>query len=141
MQSCVDYELNSKFEMWIAGGMQYTAETMDIDLKDVKENLDLVDYTGAGMVQSTDSAIGCGAGNAKGHLDVNFCSKDYTKPVVQKTVEEEKDSWEIKQTTKMGKENITFFTGAMTLIGGVFVGVISKFKKENKENNQNKKSR
>lgn len=105
LQSKVDYDLTEKLEVWIAGGEQFTGETQDIPLssvvpsESVKENI-----PGADIIQATDSAVGAGAGNYNGHLDVNFSYYDYT----------EKDVTGSKKSTYPEKE---FQRDDTTLIG------------------------
>lgn len=80
LQSQVDYDLTERMEVWIAGGEQFTGETRDIPLstvvpsEQVRENI-----PGATIIQSTDSAVGAGAANHEGHLDINFSYYDYAK--------------------------------------------------------------
>ena len=85
IKSCLSPEKLNQLEKWIAGGDQYYGETRSIDLEDVKPSRVLNMNYGATMAQSTDSAINSGAGNSKGHVDVNFSTIDYAN---QKTVYE-----------------------------------------------------
>lgn len=80
LASCVDYNLADKFEVWIAGGNQYTAEKYDIDFNDVVPSTNILNSETfkANMAQSTDSCVGAGAGNSLGHLDIDFSMVDYT---------------------------------------------------------------
>lgn len=83
LQECVDYPLSEKFEIWIAGGKQYGDETRtedNIEFKNVvaSDVLDDQEFN-ATMAQSTNVAINAGAGDSRGHLDINFCTVDYTK--------------------------------------------------------------
>lgn len=81
IKECVgsDYEITDKLHLWLAGGPQYTGENYDIDLSKVKNPESIFNkYPNATMAQATDSAINCGAGNSRGHLDINFSMIDYT---------------------------------------------------------------
>lgn len=80
LQGLVNYPLEDHFELWVAGGDQYTSEKEDIPLEKVRPSSLLEENPAISMVQSTDSAVNSGAGNGKGHLDVNFSRKDYSKP-------------------------------------------------------------
>ena len=79
LASCVDYELSDKMQIWIAGGEQYTGETISIDIDMIQPSVVLEKDYGATIAQSTDSAINGGAGNHRGHLDVNFSTVDYSE--------------------------------------------------------------
>ena len=94
IQRCIDYDLSTKFQIWIAGGEQYKVET---DLKDVKVPYVFNEGYNATIAQATDSAINCGAGNSKGHLDVNFSYVDYTK---EKSLDNNKDDDLVENTIK-----------------------------------------
>jgi len=76
LSSCVDYDLSSEFEVWIAGGDQYVASKKDLPFETIVPSK-VLDNEGVSMAQSTDSAVGAGAGNGKGHLDINFSKVDY----------------------------------------------------------------
>lgn len=80
LKECVNYDLSDKFEIWVAGGPQYTGEKIDIPLEEVKYPETLVEkLPDVSVFQATDSAIGTGAGNHLGHLDINYTDVDYTK--------------------------------------------------------------
>ncbi len=79
LQSKVDYDITERFQVWIAGGEQYTGETTDIALDDVVPSASVKEKNpGAKIIQATDSAIGGGAGNSQGHLDINYSYCDYS---------------------------------------------------------------
>lgn len=82
LQSCLPYDLTEKLEVWLIGGDQYTGGKKDILLEDVKPSESLKNKVpGAALVQATDSAIGTGAGNHNGHLNVSYSYRDYTEKV------------------------------------------------------------
>ncbi len=86
MQSKVNYDLADKFQIWIAGGEQYTGGKYDIPLEDVRPSASVKDnIPAASIVQTTDSAVGTGAGDGRGHLDINFSYYDYTEKTVTGT--------------------------------------------------------
>lgn len=123
IQSCVDYPVAKELQVWIAGGDQYYGETKDIELEDVRPSsvLDNESY-GATMGQSTDSAINSGAGNSKGHVDVNFSTIDYTD---QETVYEN-DLYETKQFERTDGELLAGAIGAgaaVVLAGGAAIAI------------------
>lgn len=76
----VDYNIGDKFEVWIAGGDQYTSEKSNIDFNDVLPSTGILnsEVYKANMAQSTDSCVGAGAGNDRGHLDIDYSMVDYT---------------------------------------------------------------
>lgn len=80
LQAMVNYPLEDHFELWVAGGEQYTAGKQDIPLEEVKPSSILEDNSAISMAQATDSAVNSGAGNGRGHLDINYSVKDYSKP-------------------------------------------------------------
>lgn len=80
LQALVNYPLEDHFELWIAGGEQYTSGKEDIPLEEVRPSSLLEENPAISMVQSTDSAVNSGAGNGKGHLDINFSGIDYSNP-------------------------------------------------------------
>ena len=81
LQSRVNYPLEDHFELWVAGGEQYTAGKQDIPLEEVRPSSILEENKAISMAQATDSAVNSGAGNGKGHLDINFSVKDYSDPL------------------------------------------------------------
>ncbi len=136
LQECVDYDLGEKFELWIAGGDQYTGENQDVLFEDVVPSSVLNKDYGAVMAQSTDSAIGAGAYNGLGHLDINFCLVDYTKELVNTDSVASEDEFSIKEFNRvdypLALGSIAFAIGS---VGGA-IGVIkhkSKKKIKRKE--------
>lgn len=130
LQSCVDEDLTEVLEVWIAGGEQYTGGTQSIPFEEitasdsVKENI-----PGAATVQSTDSAVGAGAGNDEGHLDINFSYKDYTdKNVIGTTTE----TFAIKEFDRVDGEMIGIAAGGVILVGGSATGIALAMRKKNK---------
>ncbi len=132
LQSCVDYKISDKMEVWIAGGDQYYGETRSIDLDDVRPSSVLDADYGATMAQSTDSAINSGAGNAKGHIDVNFSTVDYAN----QAVEYENEIYDIKDFDRTDVELMSMFAlggAAMSVIaGGMIFGRKKKHRKGKK---------
>ena len=76
----VDYNIGDKFEVWIAGGDQYTSGKYDVDYNDLVPSMGILTNENfkANMAQSTDSCVGAGAGNDRGHLDIDYSMVDYT---------------------------------------------------------------
>ena len=135
LQSCVDYNISDKLEVWVAGGYQYTNGQTDIDLQDVKPSYVLDANYGATMAQSTDTAINCGAGNDNGHLDVDFSSVDYSKEIPLEQVPSE-TTFSIKEFNRFDP-NALLTTSALVaagaaLISGVGVGVYHSGKSKRK---------
>lgn len=79
IQSSVNYNLSDRLELWVAGGDQYMSGKEDIPFEDVRPSSILEDNAHVAMAQSTDSAVGAGAGNGAGHLDINFSEVDYAQ--------------------------------------------------------------
>ena len=102
LQSCVDYDLSEKFELWVAGGDQYTGETRDIEFSDVRPSSVLDTLENVTIAQATDSAVNAGAGNGRGHLDINYSEVDYT----QEITEYEGDTFPLKEFTRIPDEEI-----------------------------------
>ena len=127
IQTCISPEKLNQLEKWIAGGDQYYGETRSIDLEDVKPSSVLDKDYGATMAQSTDSAINSGAGNSKGHVDVNFSTVDYAN---QKTVYEN-EIYDIKDFERTDLELMAMFTGAGAMMTAIAGGLIFG-KKKNK---------
>ena len=97
------------------------------DLEDVKPSSVLNMNYGATMAQSTDSAFNSGAGNSKGHIDVNFSTVDYAN---QKTVYEN-EIYDIKDFERTDLELMAMFTGAGAMMTAIAGGLIFG-KKKNK---------
>ena len=128
LESCLSKDKLNQLEKWIAGGDQYYGETRDIELEDVKPSSVLNMNYGATMAQSTDSAINSGAGNSKGHIDVNFSTVDYAN---QETVYEN-EIYDIKDFDRTDLELMAMFTGVGSLVTVVAGGLIFGKKKSNK---------
>ena len=84
LQSCVDYDLSNKFQVWIAGGDQYYADKRDINIEDVEPSYSIFnnDRYNVTMAQSTDSCVGAGSGNGNGHLDIDYSMIDYSTGMI-----------------------------------------------------------
>lgn len=120
IQSCVDYDIADKLEVWIAGGHQYTNGETEIELQEVQPSDILDTRYGATMVQSTDSAINCGAGNDNGHLDINFSSVDYSKEIPLEQAPQE-NTFATKEFNRFDV-NATLTTTALVVAGAAVVG-------------------
>lgn len=118
LQSCVDYDLSERFELWVAGGDQYTGETQDIEFQDVYPSSILESRENVSMAQATDSAVHAGAGNGRGHLDINYSEVDYT----QEITEYDGDPFPLKEFTRIPDKEILTGCGAL-FVGAVGVGV------------------
>ena len=93
------------------------------------------------MVQSTDSAIGAGASNGPGHLDINY-SNDYSTKINRYEVNDNNESnWKIKESTKTDKED-QLLMGMISLgVLGIGGTLIKKVKLKDKKNLENKTER
>lgn len=136
IQSCVDYPLSDKFQVWIAGGDQYGM--YDIDFKDVEPSSVLYkEEYGVTMAQSTDGAINAGAGNSNGHLDINYSLIDYSNP--QTSNEVTGYNYDIKDFNRMDLELIGLATlSTLALAGGTVLGVKTIKKAKSKEKTKTK---
>lgn len=120
LQSQVNYDLSERFELWVAGGDQYTGESKDIEFDDVVVSSVLSERPNVAIAQATDSAVNAGAGNGRGHLDINFSKKDYTAEIPLEIPEDEK--FAIKEFERYPMTEI----GVMSLatLGIVGVGIV-----------------
>lgn len=118
LQSCVDYDLSERLELWVAGGDQYTGETRDIEFSDVQPSSVLDNLENVTIAQATDSAIHAGAGNGRGHLDINYSEVDYT----QEITEYEGDTFPLKEFTRIPDKEI--FAGCGLGFAGVLGAAI-----------------
>ena len=138
LQSQVDYDLTERLHVWVAGGDQYTGETASIPLDEivpstsVKENI-----PGAKVVQATDSAIGGGAGNSQGHLDINYSYCDYANGEVvgENNLDDQTKDFTRLDYTVMGIGGAAV-AGAVALGAGI-IGVKKK-KSKNKAKTKTK---
>ena len=138
LQSCVDFDISEEFQVWIAGGDQYTGETEDIDLKNIIPS-DILDKDFVTMCQSTDSCINAGAENSAGHLDIDFSKIDYTNPTTI-TTKGKDPKFEIKDYTRINGKAIGLGTGSALGIAGIVGGGILLHKlKKNKANKKTKR--
>ena len=135
LQSCLDYEISDKMEVWIAGGEQYGDETKkedNIDYKEVKPSYVLDDeFFGATMAQSTNVATGAGAEDGRGHLDINFCTVDYTKPVEGEiNTDSEIKDFQFRNIIEYGRDGaLTVLSAAVPLLG---IGLGFRIKRKDK---------
>ena len=132
IQSCVDYPLSEKFQVWIAGGDQYGK--YDIDFRDVEPSSVLYkEEYGVTMAQSTDGAINAGAGNSDGYLDINYSLIDYSNPLHENELVNNK--YDIKDFNRIDFGLIGMGAiSALALAGGTVLGVktIKKSKEKTK---------
>ena len=130
----VDYDISDKFEVWIAGGNQFTGETTDIPFEDVVVSTESFEDYNADIAQTTDSCVGAGAGNHLGHLDVDFSMVDYTNKKQIVDVATDTDSHtnsEIKEFNKIDPRNIAL--NFIPILGiGAGAGYFVYKKKKNK---------
>lgn len=129
LQSCVNYDLTEKLEVWLAGGNQYSAKKKDIELEDVKPSSLLSENNNIPMAQSTDSAINGGAGNSKGHLDINYSLIDYSKEIT--TLKDPEETFAIKEFNRYDQELI-FGSSIATVAGLASILGINRIKKKTK---------
>jgi len=131
LQSCVDYDLADKFQIWIAGGDQYGIE--NIDYRDVVPSSVLFDGDyGATVAQSTDQAKNAGAGDYYGRLDINFSKVDYAnQPKVF-----ENDPYEIKGFVRPDWSLFggVALSGAVLALGAVGAVKLARLKHQKKLN-------
>ncbi len=129
LQNCVDYDLADKLELWIAGGEQYSGEKYDIELNQVRPSSYLEDeQINPAMVQSTDSAVHAGAGNEKGHLDIDFSLIDYKDGMM-----EEQGENEIKDFERRDYKLYGYYALGVALMGTSTTVVVKLKKKKAKQ--------
>lgn len=131
LQSCVDYDISEKLEVWLAGGNQYFADKRDIDLKDVVPS-DILSNPAVKMAQSTDSCVNSGAGNSEGHLDIDFSDIDYANPSKVPIINENKkeSAFAIKDFTRINIGAYATQAGTIAISGVVGYGLIRHHKKK-----------
>jgi len=131
LQSKVNYSLNERFQLWVAGGDQYYADKRDIDLGDVLPSSVLGNDKNVHMAQSTDSCVNAGAGDSNGHLDICFSSIDYTDKNYEK-LESDNPVFEIKD---FGRVDYGLYVPAAAIgLGGLgAVGLTLKLKSKKRE--------
>ena len=78
IQESVDYDVSERLHTWVAGGEQFNQEK---DLTEVYAPNGTYDYKGKtytpDIQQVAQFAKNSGAGNAAGHLDINYSFVDY----------------------------------------------------------------
>ena len=136
LQEDVDYKISDKFEVWIAGGDQYSTTEDDctqhkhLTLDEIKPSdvLDNKDY-GARMAQSTNIGYNAGAGDSRGHLDIDYSYVDYSQKGSASS--EEKTTFGIKEFNRIDYDLLA--AGAIGSVGiGAAAGVILARRKNNK---------
>lgn len=127
ISNSIDYDINEEFSTWISGGNQYTRETRDIDIEDIKAidntyNYKNKNYT-CDMLQVTDSATNAGAQNDKGHLDINYSYVDYSKKTTGTALVEPDEIKEFGfRTPSLNKIAIASSEGLSILaLGAIFI--------------------
>jgi len=75
----VDYNINDKFNTWIAGGTNYdeVRQFDEVDVLPNEYNYQNKTYN-ANIRQVSQAGINAGAGNGLGHLDINYSYVDYS---------------------------------------------------------------
>ena len=132
LQSKVNYSLNERFQLWVAGGDQYYSDKRDIDLNEVLPSSILNSDQSVRMAQSTDSCVNAGAGDSNGHLDICFSSVDYTDKNYERLNDSEA-GFEIKEFERPDL-GLIIPVAAIGLGGlGTTVGIAFKRKLKNKE--------
>lgn len=128
LQAMVNYPLEEHFELWVAGGEQYTSGKQDIPLEEVQVSSILEDNSAVSMAQATDSAVHCGAGNGKGHLDINFSNKDYSSPIF-----DDRDGLLLTHEFQhLPIREGALAAGGLLLTGGIIAGKVKKSKGKSK---------
>lgn len=124
LASCVDYDISDELEVWIAGGPQYSTteqtcskhEHIAIDKVKIPSVLDNETY-GANIAQVTNICTNAGAGDTRGHLDVNFSKVDYSTRTYE-TEEQKGPKFEIKEFTRIDPAGVA----SVALAAGGLVG-------------------
>lgn len=119
-----DNTINERFELWIAGGENYNEE---VDIANVKPNFDEIDDFSTPMIQSTSSCINAPAKNSNGYLDIDFTTRNYTKP----NEDDDLRKYEIKSFPKTSSK-IPYCAGGVFLIGAATIGMGKVIKKKRK---------
>lgn len=127
LQSCVDYKLSDRFQVWIAGGEQYGVE---VELDEVHPSYSILNNEkyNATMVQSADRCINAGSGNSLGHLDVNYSIVDYSRKNETSNV----DALEEKRFIRFPKLSLSIPIAGVFALAGIGFG----FKRKKAKNNR-----
>ena len=115
----IDNTVPDNFELWIAGGPQYTEDKKDIDISEVKPAFDEIEITQATLNQVTDSCINAGAKNSEGHLAIDYSLEDFENPII---TEESLKLYEIKEFNKI-ESKIPIGISGIGIIGLATIGI------------------
>lgn len=86
ISSMAEYDISEDFEIWVAGGNQYSNELnpIPVDFNEVEPSPENFTYNDkdylADMVQSTNVCTNAGAADSRGFLDINYSYIDYSNP-------------------------------------------------------------
>ena len=140
LSSCVDYDLAEKFEVWIAGGPQYSSTEGNCNQHDhitldeitgvsesdrEKTNATMFQRTNIGRV--TDSEGNVIAGDSRNHLDINLSFIDYADREAVDQAEED-SKFAIKEFDRVdwagiGINGATALASIACIAGGVMLAI------------------
>ncbi len=128
ISKCVDPELFSKFQIWIAGGNEYKTEKK-YDEYEFPEYLR--GYKGSTVYQVSDHAIGAGMGNEDGYIDIDYSEIDFGLPQFKDG--DSASEKEIKEFNRV--DGVVLGSGVLGIVGaGVGTGFYLKNKKRKRKN-------
>ena len=126
LQSCVNYPISDKFQVWIAGGDQYSHKFSDPSEIEPDQSILNSPKIGASMVQVTDKCQNAGAGNSDGYLDIDFSNVDYTSGVILD------ENFEIKDFNRYDLR-VPLILGSIGVVGAGGIVLGNKIRKKNKQ--------
>lgn len=138
LQSCVDYDLSERLEIWVAGGEKYSSTEGDctkhthVDIENVSANevmdslsvkAPIVQYTNIAKVTTTENGEETVvAGDSRDHLDINYSTVDYSS---QEYTSDAKTTFDIKEFDGLdridGELWLYGLLGAGALVGGTVI--------------------
>ena len=140
LSSCVDYKISDQLEVWIAGGQQYSTKEdkcylhEHISLDNVAVPISTLDNElyGANVAQATNICTNAGAGDLRGHLDIDFATVDYSKRIYE-TEEQETKQFDIKEFNRVDISGIGTAASEIAATAALVGLGIAGFKKKQKE--------
>lgn len=136
IQGFFEEDLSNKFEIWIAGGPQYSGgkETYELsEIENPKDKLTVTKPACINVMQATDCCVNSGVSNKNGFVDVNISLVDYSK----KEYIDSKNS-KLKKSEKISKEATL---GIALLVAGGLSGMGAYFYIDGEKKEKNKKEK
>lgn len=120
--SMAEYDISEDFEIWVAGGNQYSSEAnpTPVDFNKVIPSPNKFTYNGkdytADIVQSTNVCTNGGAKDSRGFLDINYSYVNYLES--QKNSSTKTDIKELNRYFPQDMTPIIILSGGVLIYGG-----------------------